>query len=483
MNRVVYFTVAFALCLCAVSCKTSLQKPQGVDYQMSYAVGDAAFEMVRIPAGHYTMGLTEDNRRKISGAVPHEVALDGFVISAKPVSQALWAAVMGGDPSSLSNPDAPVDMVSWNDAVKFIGKLNKATGKVFILPTEAQWEYAQRIRKGKDFTAVAEWCLDSYDAVPENATSSDYFDPMKLAVNPEGPAEKDSKVVRTVLERLELDCHTKQVKVGFRLAQPTEDVLSDELVNLLDGNVIDREKVDASDPRPEVFTVGGVSFRMLKVKGGTYSMGFNATDSPYANFNCPENEAPAHQVTLDDFGIGETEVTVALWNAVMGSVPYLNDIEEPQRPVGNVSWYNCQEFIVRLNALTGRKFRLPTEAEWEYAARGGQKSRHYGFSGSNNYDAMWFLDNASSKFKDVKTRKANELGIYDMSGNAWEWCYDRAAGYSKDAQVNPSGAADGGTRVLRGGSCASRWDACRISNRSYMPAKNVKGTFGLRLAL
>ena len=483
MNKILNIIAVLAVALSVSACKTTVQKPNGVDYQMSYTVGDVTFDMVKVPAGHYTMGISADNRRKITNGIAHEVALDGFAISSKPVSQALWIAVMGKNPSSVQNPDAPVDMVSWNDAVKFIQKLNKVTGKIFILPTEAQWEYAQRVRNGKDFTSVAEWCLDSYDAVPDGATSNEYFKPMELAVNPEGPADKDGKVVRTVRERMEVDCHTGKAKVGFRLVQPTEDALSDALLGQIDGTVIDREKVDAADAKPEVFTVGDVTFKMIKVKGGTFSMGYNASDSPYDRFVSPENEGPAHPVTLNDFEIGETEVTVALWSAVMGSVPYLNDIDEPQKPVGNVSWYNCQTFISRLNTLTGRKFRLPTEAEWEYAARGGQKSRHYGFSGSNDYDAMWFLDNANSKPQDVKTRKANELGIFDMSGNVWEWCYDRAAEYSKDAQVNPIGATDGGTRILRGGSCASRWDACRISNRSYMAAKNIKGTFGLRLAL
>jgi formylglycine-generating enzyme required for sulfatase activity len=111
-------------------------------------------------------------------------------------------------------------------------------------------------------------------------------------------------------------------------------------------------------------------------------------------------------------------------------------------------------------------------------------SRHYGFSGSNDmHSVMWFLDNADSKVHQVKTLRPNELGLYDMSGNVWEWCYDRAEEYTTDPQTNPIGASEGGTRILRGGSCASRWDACRISNRSYMPGKNIKGTFGLRLAL
>ena len=366
MNKILNIVAVLAAALSVSACKTTVQKPVKVDYQMEYTVGDVTFDMVKIPAGHYTMGLSADNRRKVTNGIPHEVALDGFVISSNPVSQALWTAVMGGNPSSVQNPDAPVDMVSWVDVVKFLGKLGKATGKEFIIPTEAQWEYAQGILGGKGFTSVAEWCLDSYDAVPDGATSDDYFKPMELAVNPEGSAEKDGKVIRTVLERMELESHTRKVKVGFRLVQPTEDVLTDAILGPIDGTQIDRETVDASDARPEVFTVGGVSFRMVKVKGGTFSMGFNDYDTPLATFSVQENEQPAHPVTLDDFEIGETEVTVALWNAVMGSLPHLNDLAEPQKPVGNVSWYNSQNFISKLNALTGRKFRLPTEAEWEY---------------------------------------------------------------------------------------------------------------------
>ena len=155
MNKILNITAVLAAALSVSACKTTVQKPVKVDYQMEYTVGDVTFDMVKIPAGHYTMGLSADNRRKITNGIPHEVALGGFVISSKPVSQALWTAVMGSNPSSVQNPDAPADMVSWNDAVKFLGKLNKATGKIFILPTEAQWEYAQKIQNGKDFTSVA----------------------------------------------------------------------------------------------------------------------------------------------------------------------------------------------------------------------------------------------------------------------------------------------------------------------------------------
>lgn len=473
MNRIFTFAAIVVLALSVLSCKPSAG-PQVA----------SGLEMIEVPAGSFTMGISVDNRRKVTHGIAQPVALDGFAISAKPVSQALWTEVMGKNPSYVKDPDAPVDMVSWADAAKFIKKLSKLSGKEYSLPTEAQWEYAHKVCGDKEFTAVAEWCLDSYDEVPEDATKDDYFAPMSLMVNPRGPKETSQKVARTTLERMSIDSHTRRAKVGFRLVQVTDDPLTEDILGPLDGTTIDREKIDAADGLPEKFSVGDVAFKMVKVQGGKYSMGFNESDSPYLDFKVPDNEKNAHEVTLDDYEIGETEVTVGLWHAVMGTVPYLNDADEPMKPVGNVSWYDCQVFLRKLNAMTGRKFRLPTEAEWEYAARGGKFSRHYGFSGGNDMKSvMWFLDNADSKPQIVATRKPNELGLYDMSGNVWEWCYDRASEYTTSPQTNPIGALEGGTRILRGGSCAARWDACRITNRSYMPGKNFKGTFGLRLAL
>lgn len=459
--------------LLAVSCHRPVKTDESFD-----------FETLEAPAGNFTLGISADNRRKVTRGIAQPVALDGFRISSGPVTQALWTSVMGKNPSSVVDPSAPVDMVSWADIQKFLGKLRKATGVDYSLPTEAQWEYAQKLFGDDKFTAVAEWCLDYYDEVPEGSTKDDYFHPMTLMVNPAGPEKGTTRVVRTVLERLPVDPHTRRVKVGFRLVCPSENKLSEAIMGPLDGAKLYREKIDASSGVPESFTVGDIKFKMVMVQGGTFTMGFNNSDSPYQRFTVPDNEKNAHQVTLDDFAIGETEVTAGLWLAVMGKLPYLNDASELDKPVGNVSWYDCQVFLRRLNAMTGRTFRLPTEAEWEFAARGGKMSRHYGFSGSNDmHSVMWFLDNADSKVHQVKTLRPNELGLYDMSGNVWEWCYDRAEEYTTDPQTNPIGASEGGTRILRGGSCASRWDACRISNRSYMPGKNIKGTFGLRLAL
>ena len=471
LNTRLFLAAATACVLvsCGGSSSSSSQAP---DYEMNYTVSEVTFDMVKVPSGYFTMGLSQDNRQKVSGSTIHPVALDGFVITATPVSQALWTAVMGSNPSSVQNPSLPVDMVSWGEVHKFISKLNKATGKTFSLPTEAQWEYAAGLQ-GKDFVSVAEWMEDTFSELPDS-----------FVVNPAAPKPADHKVVRTVKDRLEIDSHTKKAGVGFRLVQPTGEALSESLLKVLDGASFDRETVDASDGGSETFTVGDVSFKMVKVRGGEFTMGYSDKDYSFGRFAIPENEKNFHQVTLSDYAIGETEVTVGLWNAVMGYVPYLNDINEPLKPVGNISWFDCQKFILKLNALTGRTFRLPTEAEWEYAARGGSKSRGYGFSGTNDMNSsMWYVDNADMKSKNVKTRKANELGLYDMSGNVWEWCFDRAADYQKTPQTDPCGPSEGTSRILRGGSCASRWDACRITNRSYMLAKNIKGTFGFRLAL
>ena len=188
-------------------------------------------------------------------------------------------------------------------------------------------------------------------------------------------------------------------------------------------------------------------------------------------------------MTLSSYSIGETEVTQALWQAVMGSNP--SEYKGTQKPVEQVSWNDCQEFIQKLNQLTGRRFRLPTEAEWEYAARGGSKSRGYKYSGSNNIDDVaWYTTTTNDKgTRNVKTKQANELGLYDMSGNVWEWCQDRYGNYSSGAQTNPTGAMRGSLRVYRGGSWFSRARHCRVANRDDYTPGYRNFNLGLRLAL
>ena len=222
----------------------------------------------------------------------------------------------------------------------------------------------------------------------------------------------------------------------------------------------------------------GISIDMVRVEAGTFTMG--ATPEMKEPW---DNEKPTHQVTLtNDYYIGKYEVTQALWKAVMGSNP--SEFKGDNLPVESVIWYKCQEFISKLNRITGKTFRLPTEAEWEYAARGGNKSRGYQYSGSNNLsDVAWFEDNSGSKTHAVGTKQPNELGIYDMSGNVWEWCQDRFGEYNSSSQVNPTGANSGSDRVFRGGTWFNYARCCRSSCRGNDSPYCCINDLGLRLVL
>ena len=227
----------------------------------------------------------------------------------------------------------------------------------------------------------------------------------------------------------------------------------------------------------QTITVNGVSFTMIAVEGGTFQMGATSEQGGDAY----DNEYPVHSVTLSDYYIGETEVTQELWEAVMGSKP--SKFKGSQRPVVQVSWNDCQEFIKKLNQLTGKNFRLPTEAEWEYAARGGNKSQGYKYSGSNTIgNVAWYGDNSNSTHN-VKIKSPNELGIYDMSGNVYEWCQDWYGSYSSGSQTNPTGPSSGSYRVYRGGGWSSSAGYCRVSYRYGGNPDFRDYSLGLRLCL
>jgi formylglycine-generating enzyme required for sulfatase activity len=199
--------------------------------------------------------------------------------------------------------------------------------------------------------------------------------------------------------------------------------------------------------------------------------------------DCDDDERPAHQVTLSNYYIGETEVTQAQWRSVMGSNPSRFSGCDAC-PVEEVSWNDVQEFISRLNNLSGgARYRLPTEAEWEYAARGGSQSRSYQYAGSNYLDEVaWYDDNSGGKTHAVKGKKSNELGLYDMSGNVREWCSDWYGSYSSGSQTNPVGASSGSLRVGRGGSWLYDPAYCRVADR-YGNAPDYRySLLGFRLA-
>lgn len=224
-----------------------------------------------------------------------------------------------------------------------------------------------------------------------------------------------------------------------------------------------------------VLKVKGLEYPMVFVEGGTFSMG--SDDSGVSS-----NEKPAHQVFLSSYCIGKYEVTQELWEAVMGSNP--SYFKGSRKPVEQVPWEDCQEFIRKLNSLTGKYFKLPTEAQWEYAARGGNTSLGYYYSGGKESDNVaWHERNSDNKTHDVGTKYPNELGLYDMSGNVWEWCSDWYGSYSYSSQTDPTGPTNGSSRIIRGGCwCSDAW-YCRVSNRDFRSPDIRSLYIGLRLCL
>ena len=223
------------------------------------------------------------------------------------------------------------------------------------------------------------------------------------------------------------------------------------------------------------FTVNGISFTMKYVEGGSFQMGGNS-------ISAEKDETPIHNVSIESFYMGEIEVTQALWEAVMGTNPsyYKGNLN----PVDNVNWYDCHNFIKKLNHLTGKKFRLPTESEWEFAARGGKNSKGYQYAGSDKMTMVgWCKDNSDMITHPSQGKQPNEIGLYDMSGNVWEWCSDYYGGYRGGFQKNPTGPSSGSLRVLRGGCVATSANRCRVSARIGENPSNSVRNRGFRLAL
>jgi formylglycine-generating enzyme required for sulfatase activity len=221
---------------------------------------------------------------------------------------------------------------------------------------------------------------------------------------------------------------------------------------------------------------------LISVEGGTFEMGYKPDRDGDDNSGV-SHAKPLHKVTVSSFRIGKYEVTQAQWEAVMGSNPSRFK-KVGSYPVEQVSYSDIQQYLEKLNALTGKQYRLPTEAEWEYAARGGSKSKGYLYSGGNTLsDVAWYLDNSGDSTHAVGTKSPNELGIYDMTGNVWEWCNDWYSSYSDGAVTNPTGPTNGFNRVIRGASWYDTAATCCASDRYDSSTGSRSSHLGFRVAL
>ena len=394
--------------------------------------------------------------------------------------------------------------------------METATLVIRAVPAEAEiYVDNQRVGEGESITAVSIGAEHRYRVVCEDYWSKEgalYFDKreektLNIELEPNfgyitiksEPAgadvyidKKNTGVTPYLAERISAGQHRIEikkygyisfadiinVKVGDHNKQ-FENVKLEKDPNAAMQPPVPNVTTAATTGGNRTFTVNGVSFEMVAVKGGTFTMGATSEQGSDAY----DYEKPMHSVTLSDYYIGKFEVTQALWEALMGSNP--SYFKGDNLPVDNVSWNDCQEFIKKLNQMTGQNFRLPTEAEWEYAARGGNKSNGYKYSGSSNIDYVaWYTSTTNdSGTKPVGTKSPNELGIYDMSGNVWEWCQDWYGNYSSGSQSNPQGPSAGSYRVLRGGGWCSFAGGCRVSYRFNYGPGGRSYNFGFRVVL
>ena len=451
-------------------------------------------EMITAAGGAFVMG----NNSSIDEKPAHKVWVDSFMVGKYETTQAQWRAVMGKDPANLNFKgcdQCPVEQVSWNEVSDYIKKLNTKSGKWYRLPTEAEWEFAARggvnATSRLDFSGsddlkevgwyastssgkthpvgqkkpnelgifdmsgnVWEWCSDWYAA--------DYYS-SSPAINPKGPATGETKVLRGG------GCNDayRECRPGGRNASEPADGEKDHGFRLV---------MDLTPPAPPPPSCD-YCLEMITVKGGTFKMGTPQSD----------DDNPLHSVTLSDFKIGKFEITQKQWKVVMGQdPPNLHFKDCDQCPVEGILYNEAQDFIQKLNALSGKNYRLPTEAEWEFAATGGNKSSKFKYSGSDDLGEVgWFDGNSDSQTHPVGSKKGNELGVFDMSGNVLEWCSDWYAKdyYKNGASKNPKGPISGNVHVIRGGSAYGQdgINSCLNSARYFGNPKEKGLDIGLRL--
>ena len=353
----------------------------------------------------------------------------------------------------------------WSDANTLALEVTNSLQRVLKIHPQIGWVRADKVASG--------------DAQKE-------IDRLQKEIAKYQKEHKELQKLKVGLKKKDDECHS--LEISNQDAQKKEIKSLQETIKNLQEKIDSLEeelktyksffKFNKEMSQVEKITIPGtdVSFKMVRVEGGTFMMGANK-----GNVEARDDEKPAHQVTLSDYWIGETQVTQELWEALMGDNPSLFTVD-PNCPVENVSWDDCKAFISKLNKLTGKEFRLPTEAEWEFAARGGNKSKDYIYAGSNDiYDVAWYKDNSGKKTNPVGKLAPNELGLYDMSGNVWEWCQDMIKDYSI-TQAKLKESKTDVEYVIRGGAWFSPAINCRVSFRYSFKPSYTDTDLGLRLA-
>ena len=493
-------------------------------------------EMVLIPAGKFKMGSPASEKGRNDNEAQHEVTLTKpFYMGEYEVPQEQWERVMGNNPSiSTKGAKLPVTDVSWLDCQEFIKNLNSKTNGGYRLPTEAEWEYACRAGTTTAYSMEVIYKFANYNGGPAGSTNEvgsykpnafglydmhgnvrewcedwkvDY--PADAITNPKGPEIGTYRVLRSgafnsnISEIRSSDRYLYGVPTsgfngsGFRLARtvankigsgPTTPKPDPVAVMPVSGNQLvspfseakakEAQKEVAKSMQKEVEEkedLGkGIKLEMVFIPAGKFMMG-----SPASETGRRSNETQ-HEVTITKpYYMGKYEVTQEQWEAVMGSNPTRSFNKGANFPVGFVSWEDCQEFIKKLNAKTNGGYRLPTEAEWEYACRAGTTTKYSFGEGITKKDAN--IDNSITK--KVGNYMPNVFGLYDMHGNLWEWCEDRFGTYPAGLVTDPKGPINGDRRVLRGGSFGGLISDARSSNRDFLTESfRFSHTYGFRLA-
>jgi len=493
-------------------------------------------EMVIIPAGTFMRGSPSSEKGRYDNETQHEVTITKpFYIGKYEVTQEQWEAVMGDNPSRRTKEaKLPITDVSWEDCRDFIKKLNSKTNGGYRLPTEAEWEYACRAGTttayffGDSLTKsdanygdgtlgitktvgsykpnafglydmhgnVWEWCADWKEEYPSVSATDPMGVPMGIyRVLRGGSFDGNGLSARSSYRFNSSRPSNRDDDLGFRLARTADikaSVASPTETNPVPTGVIpagnqlvapfteikakDIQKEVAKSLKKEVDEKAdlgkGIKLEMVLIPAGKFMMGSLASEE-----GRHEVELPQHEVTLTKpFYMGRYEVTQDQWEAVMGNNP--SETKGAKLPVTNVTWLDCQEFIKKLNAKTDGGYRLPMEAEWEYACRAGTTTANYFGDTITPKDANYI--NLSLKM--VGSYKPNAFGLYDMYGNVWEWCEERYGKYLEGAAIDPKGSATGEKRVLRGGSFDSNESAARSSGRGGAKPSVRDVHVGFRLA-